>query len=89
MAAQSGGRRISTVKGDPGERFYGELRGAGKRPVIYLDGVEQTAVVTADEDLGMVRRHVSAGGKQLAYNDATGEFIFEDVFGHVRIGIVG
>ena len=50
----AGGRRVSVVKGDPGERLYGEACGDGKSVRVFLDGVEQRDRVEA-------RRMAAAG----------------------------
>lgn len=83
------GIRVSSEKGDPGERLYCQLCGDKKRVRIFLDGAEQQMAVTADERLGMVKRAVLTPKGNLAVNHATGEIFHEEVYGAVRIEIVG
>ncbi|MBK3745291.1 hypothetical protein G3A39_39600 [Paraburkholderia aspalathi] len=85
--AKAGGRRISSVSGDPGERLYTQLCGDGKIIKAYLNGAEQTLCVTADEAEGMIYRVVSTPGGNIAINHVTGEIMHETVYGDVRIVI--
>lgn len=89
--AKAGGRvsrdRISTEKGDPGERRYAELSGDGKRVRVFLDGVEQKDAVTADPGLGIVKRAVVTENGNIAINKATGEIFYETVSGDVRVEV--
>ena len=82
-----GGRRISIVRGDPGERLYSEACGDGKRVTVFLDGVEQKWCETADESDGFVDRIVETPGGNMAFNWAAGEVLKERVYGDVRIVI--
>lgn len=85
---KAAGRRISTVKGDPGERAYAELCGDGKVAKVFLDGEAQPDCVTVDEQDGSVVRAVRTPSGKLAFNRATGEIYHETVFGEVRVEIV-
>lgn len=82
-----GGRRVSTIKGDPGERLYAEACGDGKTVKVFLDGVEQKWVETADEAEGFVDRVVETPEDNMAINLAAGELLKERVYGDVRIVI--
>lgn len=86
MAAESRDR-ISTEKGDPGERRYSELCGDGKAVRVYLDGVEQNDAVMADPGLGEVKRPVVTKNGNIAINHATGEIYYETVRGAVRVEV--
>lgn len=83
------GTRISCVKGDPGERFYGVLCGDGIRPEVWLDGVKQDHAETADALHGEVVRAVTTPNGNIAINPATNEVLRETVRGKVRIRYVG
>jgi hypothetical protein len=52
-------RRVSCEKGDAGEFIYGMLRSDGKEVDIFLDGVKQEKVITADADEGWVKLHTT------------------------------
>lgn len=83
----AGGRRVSVVKGDPGERLYGEACGDGKSVRVFLDGVEQRHAETADEVEGFVDRCVTTAEGNIAWNRRTGEILKERVHGRVEIVI--
>lgn len=85
MAA--GGRRVSIVKGDPGERLYAEACGDGKSVRVFLDGVEQRHAETADEAEGFVDRCVTTAEGNIAWNRRTGEILKERAHGRVEIVI--
>ncbi|PZU87344.1 MAG: hypothetical protein DI527_18895 [Chelatococcus sp.] len=74
------------MKGDPGERAYGILRSEGLTPTVWLDGVDQKLVVTADVEAGFVRRLVTGPSGNIA-TDAAGDVLEEDVFGKVVITV--
>lgn len=80
------GRRVSTIPGDLGERLFAECRGDGRIINVFLDGVEQMDVITADEALGMIRRTVRSEAGNMAI-DAKGNLLLEDVYGNVRLDI--
>src|SRR5690606_27382111 len=82
-----GGRRVSCVQGDPGERLYSQACGDGKTVKVFLDGVEQKWAETADEAEGFVDRIVETPQGNIAINRATGEILKERVYGDVRIVI--
>lgn len=73
--------RLSIVSGDAGEIPFVELRYAGRRPTIWLDGVEQTACLTADRGEGMILRYV------MPYQVVDGEAVTETVRGRVEFRI--
>lgn len=79
------GRRISCVTGDPGERLYAEVRAAGLRPEVYLDGEMQELAITADEAEGMVVRAIKSRDGSLLFNPVTDKCVEEKVFGRVEI----
>lgn len=81
------GRRVSCVKGDPGERLYGEACADEKTVTVFLDGVEQRDALTADEAEGFVDRNIISPGGRVAFNPATREILHERVFGRVEIRI--
>lgn len=67
--------RISVLADDPG---YVDM----PMYVVYLEGVRQTYVFTADEEEGFIRRAVlDARGDPIFGGD--GEFATEDVYGEV------
>lgn len=82
-----GGRRISIVKGDPGELFYAECCADDRKVKVLLDGVEQKWCITADERTGMVLRCIETEKGNLAFNAATEEILEEIVYGNVVIEI--
>lgn len=86
--AISPGRRVSIVKGDPGERLYGCICADGGRVRVLLDGIEQPRALTADESLGFVDRLITSPGGNVAFNRATGELLEERVYGQVKIEVV-
>jgi len=86
--AQSAGRRVSCVTGDPGERLYCEIVAQGKGIEVYLDGMLQRDAKTADEALGLVFRHAYASNGRPLYNRVSGEWIYETVYGDVEIRVV-
>lgn len=82
-----GGRRVSCVPGDPGERLYSQACGDGKTVKVFLDGAEQKWAETADESEGFVDRIVETPKGNVAINHVTGEILKERVYGDVRIVI--
>jgi hypothetical protein len=86
-SAPAGYERISSEKGDPGERAYAIACGDGKRVTVFLDGVEQKYPITADAREGWVLRDVATPDGNLAWNRVTGEIYREVVHGVVRIEI--
>lgn len=82
------GRRVSVIKGDPGERLYAELCGDNKVAHVFLNGVEQKHCMTADEREGLVVRTVITPNGNVAINWANEEILYETVFGDVRLEIV-
>lgn len=61
-----------------------QLCGDCLTPRIYLDGVEQKEVVTADPGAGTVKRLVRTPGGNIGFNPVTGEIQYETVCGDVR-----
>lgn len=81
-------RRVSCIKGDPGERAYGMICGDHKTVKVFLDGVEQRHALTADVDDGFVDRYVSTEQGNIAVNPMRSEALQERVYGRVEIRIV-
>lgn len=77
-------RRLSSEKGDSGERAWAMLRADGHDVIAYLDGVEQTMACTADVDLGLIRRAVMSPGGNLCVG-ADDEVMIESVYGRVEL----
>lgn len=46
--------RISADRADPGYANFEASMAAEKKPIIYLDGVKQEDVITADTDQGFI-----------------------------------
>lgn len=82
---KEGGRRISSVTGDPGHRLYCMARGDGQTVKVYLDGVEQKWAETADEAEGFVDRVVETPAGNMAHDGR--DLLKERVYGDVRIEI--
>jgi hypothetical protein len=80
--------RISVFKDDRGyEAFQRGL--APRRCVVWLDGVEQPLVQTADEEEGFVLRNVLTNPDDpLSYKIANDEYVLERVEGVVKIEFV-
>jgi hypothetical protein len=75
--------RLSVLADDPGYLAYGCLGRIGRKVKIKLDGEEMSAVVTADEEQGIVVRYKKdAEGHLLAEND---EAVTETLHGTVEI----
>jgi hypothetical protein len=75
--------RLSVIAGDPGYLTYACLGHLGPKVKIKLDGEEMSAVVTADEEEGIVVRYKKdADGHYLAEND---EAVSETLHGKVEI----
>ena len=75
--------RISARKDDPGYLPFLEIRSRGKRPRVFLDGVERERVITADTEQRMILRYVTdEKGKMRITND---EIATETLYGDVRI----
>lgn len=73
--------RVSVEDGDRGEKFLSALRAWDKDVRIFLDGIEQRNVLTADDEEGLVRRF--PGG--LPHDGE--KVLTEDVLGNVKIEI--
>lgn len=86
-AARRAGLRVSREASDPGYRTFYAAKKAGRRVKVFLDGVEQPACLTADEQTGFVKRcvlHVDGG---IYVAPGTDEIMTEEVSGAVRIEI--
>lgn len=78
--------RVSCSYDDPGYAAFASLLGKGE-VVVTLDGREQTHVVTADEEEGLILRHVlnASGQAQIDPNDHN-QVWCEVVRGAVHVG---
>ena len=54
--APTNGMRVSALDEDPGRLVYDEILSRGLNVDIFLDGVKQELVVTADSSLGYIQR---------------------------------
>lgn len=78
--------RVSVKTDDPGNTAYADLLCEGRTVHIFLDGVEQRDVITADEEAGTVERFVlDADGHAQLDPLKEGEAWIETVTGTVRI----
>ncbi|KRA63119.1 twin-arginine translocation signal domain-containing protein [Rhizobium sp. Root651] len=77
------GIRMSTDKADPGYRAWCIAMGDGKKPKVFLNGVEQKHCSMADESLGEVKRAVLTPSGNLAIG--RDEILEEIVYGDVKI----
>jgi hypothetical protein len=75
--------RISIEKDDPGYRLFCMRRGDNLRPIVFLDGVQQNWVITADTIEGLVKRTVITAAGNIAHDGI--DFLTESVFGKVSI----
>ncbi|WP_424813564.1 hypothetical protein [Roseococcus sp. YIM B11640] len=73
--------RVSIVEGDPGYMPPGATIGFK----ILLDGEEQNACVTADEEQGLIVRYKRGEGGKLLAVALDGDLIREEVRGKVEI----
>lgn len=76
--------RISALEGDPGYLPEGDYRRTGAK--IYLDGVEQQHVVTADEQEGVIAV-VRQDGEGTIVADSYGDVLLDKRRGKVRIDV--
>jgi hypothetical protein len=79
--------RMSCDTSDPGYRAFIEAGGHGGKVVVYLDDVEQTECITADEEEGFVLRHVTDAAGDIVLNEARTETLKERATGKVRIEV--
>lgn len=77
--------RISVVKDDAGEALYTLLVNAGRKVVVWLDGVKQGDVVMADEASGILVRYARRPNGELKQHGDT--LVSEMLKGRVRIDI--
>lgn len=76
--------RLSVHKDDEGYLPYLQMLHRMRKPIVMLDGVEQSEVITADEERGEVLRHktdergnviIAAGGHELETELLQGEVL--------------
>lgn len=75
--------RLSLQPNDRGTLVY-EAMGT-PRMRVFLDGVEQMDVVTADTDLGVIYKHVLTEEGKLAVDYAKGRVLTECHMGKVEV----
>lgn len=76
--------RISTNQDDRGYTAWQNIQSRGDCLKVYLDGHEQQGVVTADDEAGLVVRHVLNSDGQAQINpENTNEVWTEEVRGQV------
>lgn len=82
--------RVSSNKDDAGfDAFMGALAN-GQSVHVYLDGVEQTHVSMADDDLGQVTRCVLGEDRRIQADPAKADEVWtETVTGKVEIRFEG
>lgn len=82
--------RVSSNKDDAGfDAFMGALA-AGRSVHVYLDGVEQTHVSVADDELGQVTRCVLDEKGRIQVNPAKSDEVWiETVTGKVEVRFEG
>lgn len=76
--------RIAVEPGQPGHDAWCELKSYGSKIEVWLDGVQQSYALVADEAKGYVRRYVTNKNGEVAEDD-NGDLMQEDVFGAVSI----
>jgi hypothetical protein len=74
---------MSADKKDPG---YENLNHAAR---IFLDGIEKTRVITADEELGYLLRYVTTDSGETVIAPCGKELVMETLYGRVVIQIDG
>jgi hypothetical protein len=79
------GIRISSVETDPGYAEWQEFLMTRGTPHIYLNGVKQKLVETADEEMGLVVNFIADGERDIKLNAASDEPLRETLRGTVRI----
>ncbi len=80
--------RISCEQGDAGFDQWALAQAFGARVIVFLDGVEQANVLTADGDEGWLRRAVLTPFGQMQTDDSGERLLTEVAKGAVKI-IVG
>jgi hypothetical protein len=78
---------MSVDKDDAGNAFYSLAIKDGKTIDVYLDGVKQLKVITADEGEGYLKRY-RLNNKGNPYPDVDGEACTVEEYGKVEIVIV-
>lgn len=77
--------RYSTDPKDPGYDAWQDAIISGALPAIYLDGVEQSDCVMADDATGEIKRCATDGdGRVQIHPDHPDEIWIETVTGHVE-----
>ena len=78
--------RVSIDRDDPGYEAYSNIVTRGNIIRVFLDGVEQHHVLTADEEAGSVLRHVlDASGNAQADPSNPEDVWIETVTGNVQV----
>jgi hypothetical protein len=77
--------RVSTEEGDAGYVPYGHLMADGRWPTVYLDGVKQDGCLTADSNVGMIKRYVQT--EHGNYAAVGNKLLTETVYGRVLIEV--
>ena len=76
--------RISSKPDDPGYGQYLACEASGRWPLIFVDGIKQTDVTTADQDKSFVIRAVTDASGNFVI-DETGERVkYETLFGQIE-----
>lgn len=87
-SAPLGYERVSSEKDDPGYLAWCTLNADKKTCLVYLDGVQQKFVLTADAKEGWIKRHIlSPNGNLVIGSD--NNILNEIVSGVVTISIAG
>jgi hypothetical protein len=77
--------RYSSDANDPGFFAWAQAMQNGKRPRIFLDGLEVPKCTMADDDTGEVTRIVLDGDGEPFIDLSKGELFYETVQGQVSI----
>lgn len=82
------GLRLSAEQGDPGHPAYIEFLSLGKVGKVFLNGIEHTRVVTADEGRNFIVQHkTDTSGQPYLNADRTAPEM-ETLTGDVRIEMI-
>ena len=79
--------RLSVIEGDPGYDPYQKLGNRRERVRIFIDGVEQQHVLTADSELGFIDAYETGEDGLVLINLEKSEFYEKRLFGNVEIRI--
>lgn len=77
--------RVSIRPNDSGYRNWVQLASMGKRIIVKLDGEQQTLCITADDEAGVIVRHVKDNDGNLIFDKD--RQAFEDEVRHGRVEI--